>query len=333
MSRIIFLLFFALLFQAHQSQATAFWFDSVGVETQQGKLFVVHKVEPKETLYALARKYKVTVNQIIESNNNIEAGIAIGQLVYIPRKNKVPGATAAGAPVGNASAKPVVPAAQASRTYNIDEQGQKIHVVEPKQTLYSLSRMYGTTVEDIKKWNDLPSNEISIGANLIVGHNGKITKAAVYIPEEDDAVPNAKVSAAADAVVMAPALRTEPAESTLKEEAKAEPALVEKKEDAEDMPSFRTADNVGKVIETGLAEVIDQKGDVNKYLALHKTAPVGTILQVKNIMNGQTVYVRVIGPLPPTGTNEKVIVKVSKKAYQKLAALDNRFRVELSYMP
>ena len=82
-----------------------------------------------------------------------------------------------------------------------------------------------------------------------------------------------------------------------------------------------------------MAELIPQADDKNKYLGLHKTAPIGTILQVKNIMNGQNVYVRVIGKLPDTGANEKVIVRISKKAYQRLAALDNRFRVEVSYMP
>ena len=50
-------------------------------------------------------------------------------------------------------------------------------------------------------------------------------------------------------------------------------------------------------------------------------------------MHGQVVYVRVIGKLPETGENERVVVRLSKKAYQKLGAVDPRFRVELSYMP
>jgi rare lipoprotein A (peptidoglycan hydrolase) len=87
------------------------------------------------------------------------------------------------------------------------------------------------------------------------------------------------------------------------------------------------------VIENGMAEMIDPKADTNKYLALHKTAPVGTIMQVKNAMNGQVVYVRVIGKLPETGTNNNVVVRISKKAYQKLGAVDQKFRVEVSYMP
>ncbi len=336
MLRFLLLLSFALLFQASQSSASPVVFDSVGVETKKGKLFVVHKVEPKETLYALSRKYKVPVPEIMDANTHLETGITIGQLVYIPRKDKAPATAAAGtrAPVANSPMAPALPPAQVGRTYTIDEQGQKLHLVEPKQTLYSLSRMYGVRVEEIQKWNNLASNEISVGSHLIVGQNEKISKAAIYIPEEDDAVPAAKVSAGADPAVILSGLKADPvAEATGREEMKGELGRIGKREEAEEMPSFRSGETAGKVIETGLAEVIEQKGDVNKYLALHKTAPVGTILQVKNIMNGQTVYVRVIGPLPPTGTNEKVVVKISKKAYQKLAALDSRFRVELSYMP
>jgi LysM repeat protein len=332
MVRCFLLLLMGFLFQVNQVQATAVAFDSVGVETKNGKSFVVHKVEPKETLYALSRKYRVPVPQIVDANANIESGITIGQLVYIPRKGKVPASSATpSTSVANAATKPS-DAPKTNRTFTIDESGRKIHVVQPKQTLYSLSRMYNVTTEDIRKWNNLPSDNISIGAPLIVGHNEKATKALIYIPEADDAVPATNVSAP-EPVAITPILPAEPAEAAGKEELKEETVKAEKKEGAEEMPSSRIADNVGKVIETGLAEVIDQKGEVNKYLALHKTAPVGTILQVKNIMNGQTVYVRVIGNLPSTGANEKVIVKISKKAHQKLAALDNKFRVELSYMP
>lgn len=54
-------------------------------------------------------------------------------------------------------------------------------------------------------------------------------------------------------------------------------------------------DNFNKVTESGFAEVIEGNSDSPKYLALHKTAPVGTIIQVKNEANGQKLFVRVIG--------------------------------------
>jgi len=87
------------------------------------------------------------------------------------------------------------------------------------------------------------------------------------------------------------------------------------------------------VVQRGMAEVIEDTQNTKKYLALHRNAPMGTIMQVKNEMNNQTVFVRVVGPIPPTGDNEKLILKISKKAYDRLGAVDNRFPVEVSYIP
>ncbi|UOQ64584.1 septal ring lytic transglycosylase RlpA family protein [Hymenobacter volaticus] len=87
-----------------------------------------------------------------------------------------------------------------------------------------------------------------------------------------------------------------------------------------------------RVTESGLATSI-ANSNTDKYLALHKTAAVGTIMQVRNIMNGQSVYVRVIGVLPNTGENNNILVRLSPRAVQRLATPDARFRVETSYVP
>jgi ankyrin repeat protein len=81
----------------------------------------------------------------------------------------------------------------------------------------------------------------------------------------------------------------------------------------------------------GFAEAIE--GDLNskKHLCLHKAAPIGAILQVKNEVNGQSVFVKVIGKLPETGSNEKIIIRISRQAYERLMASGKRFPVEVSY--
>ena len=71
------------------------------------------------------------------------------------------------------------------------------------------------------------------------------------------------------------------------------------------------------MVESGLGAPIENSS-TEKYLALHKTAPVGTIMQVKNAMNGLYVYVRVIGKLPNTGENNNILVRLSPRAVQKL---------------
>lgn len=70
---------------------------------------------------------------------------------------------------------------------------------------------------------------------------------------------------------------------------------------------------------------------VVSYLALHRTAPMGTILKVRNEMNNREVFVRVQGKLPDTALTDKVIIRISRSAYDRLGAIDPRFRVEVTY--
>ncbi len=304
--------------------------DSVGVERKNGKLFVQHKVEPKETLYALSRKYSIPVAQIVEANPSVETTIKIGEIVLIPRKMSNASTAVASASkttAASATTRPAAPAAS-NRTYTVNNSGNKLHTVEPKQTLYSISRQHNVGVDDIKRWNNLHDNNISVGSELIVGKGmATPTKKPVYTPEPDDEMTKAKPSE-----TVASSSSTSTATTTASPvAAKSEP--VAPNERVEEESSTENVSGVKKMVESGMAEMIDPKADTNKYLALHKTAPVGTIMQVKNAMNNQVVYVRVIGKLPDTGANDKVIVRISKKAYQKLGAVDQKFRVEVSYMP
>lgn len=298
--------------------------DSVGVERKNGKVFVQHRVEPKETLYALSRKYGVSVSQIVDSNPSVETTINIGQIVLIPRKY-----AAAPAAIQQTAAAP----AASNRTFTVNNRGEKLHQVEPQQTLYSISRMHGVKVDDIKRWNNLPDNTISVGSNLIVGKGQAVaSKNPIYVSESDDAIANDKVTDTAVASAEpVPVPTTSPANQHIvltPQPATPAPATTVAADDDVDEVS-----GAKKIIQTGMAEMIDPKADTNKYLALHKSAPVGTIMQVKNAMNDQVVYVRVIGKLPDTGASDNVVVRLSKKACQKLGAIDQKFRVELSYMP
>jgi hypothetical protein len=104
------------------------------------------------------------------------------------------------------------------------------------------------------------------------------------------------------------------------------------REAKEDRTPSRASEVLARVVESGLGAPID-KSVTDKYLALHKTAPVGTIMQVKNSGNGLSVYVRVIGKLPDTGENNDILVRLSPRAVQKLGTADARFRVETNYIP
>lgn len=50
------------------------------------------------------------------------------------------------------------------------EQSPVIHTVEKGNTIYSISRQYKVSVLDIKSWNNLKNNNLSVGDKLIVGY-------------------------------------------------------------------------------------------------------------------------------------------------------------------
>ena len=84
--------------------------------------------------------------------------------------------------------------------------------------------------------------------------------------------------------------------------------------------------------EEGFAASIDESIESDKYLALHKSARNGTIIFVKNQMNGNVVIVRVVGKLPNTGNNDKISIRLSSIAFDKLDAKDSIIPVELTYV-
>ncbi|MDX1445615.1 amino acid ABC transporter substrate-binding protein [Lishizhenia sp.] len=109
--------------------------DKIETTMVNGKKCLVHVVESGNTLYSLHRQYEVTIAEIVAVNPNAEAGLQVGQVVYIPIENS-----------------------------NI--QTYKIHIVEAKQTLYGISRLYDVSVADIVALNPGSDQGLQIGQQL-----------------------------------------------------------------------------------------------------------------------------------------------------------------------
>ena len=310
--------------------------DSIGVEYRGNKMLIKHRVAPGETLYGLARRYKVPVEDIVEANSGQKGALVTGQVVLVPRNRVVLSQPAA--PRATAS----VPAA--ARALPTDARGNKLYKVEAGMTLFAIARRFQTTPAELSRLNGFAANyNVRVGETVIVAASG----AAPAAPRPVAATP---------ARTTAPTTRPERDEEAEKSAREArerearERAARERARDSATAPAVtpetpattpapekdrgpsRASEIVRRVSESGLATTI-QTDASDKYLALHKTAPVGTIMQVRNIMNGQSVYVRVIGQLPDTGENTNILVRLSKKAVQRLATPDQRFRVETNYVP
>ncbi len=178
----------------------------------------------------------------------------------------------------------------------------EIHIVAPKQGLLSVANMHKVTMAELRKWNNLTSDRLQEGQRLIVSDPSG-TKSTIAV-DKASLLP-AKTTAAATA----PAAPAPVSEAPAKE---------------------KGPEDIKKKIETGIAELIDVPDNSGKFLALHRTAPIGTLVLVKNLTNNQSIWVKVIGRLP--GGDSKVIIKLSPKAFEKLNAVDKRVRAEISYL-
>jgi len=194
------------------------------------------------------------------------------------------------------------------------------HTVKPGETLYSISKSYEVKVEDLQEWNKLEDNYIQLGQVLVIKPSEPkkpVEEPAVVLEEEKPS----------DEPVVEEVKPTEPVKDISDQ---VQPIFVKRREMGKQR-IVRETNGYKEITENGLAMVIEDSKETRKFLALHRSAPVGTILQVRNEMNNLRVFVRVIGKLPDTGNNDKVLIKISRAAYTKLGGVNQRFPVVVNY--
>lgn len=114
-----------------------------------------HIVEAKETLYGVAKKYGVSIEQIREWNQLESDALTTGQKlrVYNDKAN-----TADKVPL------------EKEILANDKENAPVYHTVVAGDTYYSISKKYSVTVEDLKKWNPSNMNSLEIGDKVVVAN-------------------------------------------------------------------------------------------------------------------------------------------------------------------
>lgn len=114
-----------------------------------------HVVKPKETLFSLARQYKVSPAALIEANPGIEEQIKVGQVIRIP--GNLPEASTS--PQSN-NLRTAAPATGSTT--------DTAHIVEKGETLFRISRQYGVSIEELKLINPGLSETISVGQRILI---------------------------------------------------------------------------------------------------------------------------------------------------------------------
>src|SRR5690606_21792280 len=87
-----------------------------------------------------------------------------------------------------------------------------------------------------------------------------------------------------------------------------------------------------EVDERGVAMwIADENMDNTKMMALHPTAPIGTVVKITNTMTGRSTFTKVVGKFNMNESTKGVIIVVTKAAAEIIGALDKRFQASIVY--
>jgi membrane-bound lytic murein transglycosylase D len=131
-----------------------------------------HIVKKGETLLSIAKKLKVSRADLAEANYlKTTAKLQQGQQLIIPRPPTLLLAAHADNPAPLAESRRVDTVAAATEvvpTATRTTEATLVHRVKSGETLFSIARLYQTTVDSVKNWNRLTTNTIRTGQRLTI---------------------------------------------------------------------------------------------------------------------------------------------------------------------
>ena len=327
-------------------------FDSLRTEESGGKYFVIHRVEKGETLYSLSRRYGSAIPDVVKENGIVNNQISLFQELKFPISQ----------PESGVSKMETVVVKEDPITR--DHKAEQItHTVAARETLYAISRKYGISIEDLRKWNSLQGNELSIGQQLVVGKGQSQQVVSVKKDEikneaiQEDTKENvpegfqlyfvqsgelletiaAKFNVRPDSIVIWNDLPNTYLSigQRLLVKGSINQLVLAKQSNVESLPygkrkQVKDASGFVKILEEGTARKIEDV-KTQKYLVMHRDLPIGTLIEVRNLMNNQKIFARVVGKLPETGLNENVLIRLTPICFERLGVIDPQTRVEVSY--
>ena len=174
-----------------------------------GAKYAIHDVAKGETLYSLARRYGVTVDEIKGANAALAEGLKAGQRIKIPVK------------------------VEESASQSVATPQVRVHKVMKGETLYSLAKINGLSVEELQAANPHIRKGLKAGQLIDIPQRGAATE-----PSQGEATPNLTPAPtqtesvklveepSTEQPAVAPTLDAQPLFRTLKAEDRAEVALL-----------------------------------------------------------------------------------------------------------
>ncbi len=152
-----------------------------------------YRVSTGDTLYSISKRFSISVESLRSANSLDQfSSLKIGQVIYLPRANSSK-VSYAPKTVSNAQSVEISTLPQQSTTltqkyaannavavkkvaYAPSNNG--VHIVQAKETLYSISRRYGMHINNLKSLNGLSGTEgLAIGQSIRVSNAGRVVAA------------------------------------------------------------------------------------------------------------------------------------------------------------
>jgi len=110
--------------------------------------YYLHTVEKGQTLFAIAKFYKIEVNDLVIENPEAIDGLKPGQVLKIPIQKK-----------------------KTVKSEVVDTSNCIVHIVEKGQTLYSITKQYNVSDDVLKKLNPELFNGLKTGQKILIPSN------------------------------------------------------------------------------------------------------------------------------------------------------------------
>ncbi len=221
------------------------------------------------------------------------------------------------------------------------------HVVKKGETLYSISKQYGVSIAEISRTNNFSTQYgIRIGQHLLIPTKNQKQQTFKYKPvsvpstpdtpwrEEDIRPRTMPQNGKSSAIIEQEKIMPKPQEVV--EGSKpmvVTDGLKTSSSNAAEYPViFNQYSSHGYKIKRnkGAANYLDEATSGNQNLAFYSNAEMGSVIRVTNLMNHKTVFVKVVGKVPPMDAGNEITLKLSSKAAKDLGALDEKFLVEVA---
>ena len=142
---------------------------------------VFHTIQAGETLYKLSVKHGVSVERICRANPGLSVkNFRVGQVIAIPPKGKATSEVTTQAPAS-------APQVQTTPKESLKPKCRDMHKIQRKETVYSISRMYGITEEELIAANpEIKNKKLKKGKFLCIPYAQKKVAETPKAPVQQD---------------------------------------------------------------------------------------------------------------------------------------------------